>query len=191
MVRAYVGQEIGDGTEAGLCYIGRAAAKTANAASGVKITWNKVGGVSGYIVYRRTTTGSWTRIKVVSAGVLSYIDTQAVSGVRYVYAVKPYRGKVTGTFVTSAITRLKAPTVKAAVATRGIKLTWTKAAGAAKYKVYRKTVSGNWTVIKTVTGSVRTVTDSTARKGVTYYYTVKSVSGTSVSTAAVSCKAKR
>ena len=191
MVRAYVGQEKGDGTETSLCFIGRAAAKTSNSASGVKVTWNKVGGVSGYIVYRRTTTGSWGRIKVVRAGVLAYIDTQAVSGVRYLYAVKPYRGKVTGTFATSTITRLKSPVVKAASAGSGIKLTWTKAAGAAKYKVYRKTASGNWTVIKTVTGSVRTITDRTARKGVTYYYTVKSVNGTSVSAAAVSCKFKR
>ena len=191
IVRAYVGQEKGDGTETSLCFIGRAAAKTSNSASGVKVTWNKVGGVSGYIVYRRTTAGSWIRIKVVRAGVLSYIDTQAVSGVRYLYAVKPYRGKVTGTFATSTITRLKAPVVKAASAGSGIKLTWTKAAGAAKYKVYRKTASGNWTVIKTVTGSVRAITDRTARKGVTYYYTVKSVNGTSVSAAAVSCKFKR
>lgn len=191
MVRAYVGQEKGDGTETSLCFIGRAAAKTSNSASGVKVTWNKVGGVSGYIVYRRTTAGSWGRIKVVRAGVLSYSDTQAVSGVRYLYAVKPYRGKVTGTFATSTITRLKAPVVKAASAGSGIKLTWTKAAGAEKYKVYRKTASGNWTVIKTVTGSVRAITDRTARKGVTYYYTVKSVNGTSVSAAAVSCKSKR
>lgn len=138
MVRAYVGQEKGDGTETSLCFIGRAAAKTSNSASGVKVTWNKVGGVSGYIVYRRTTAGSWGRIKVVRAGVLSYIDTQVVSGVRYMYAVKPYRGKVTGTFATSTITRLKAPVVKASSAGSGIKLTWTKAAGAAKYKVYRK-----------------------------------------------------
>ena len=54
----------------------------------------------------------------------------------------------------------------------GVKITWNKVTGADSYTVMRKTGKGKWTAIK---GSIKTASyiDKTAKKGITYKYTVK------------------
>ena len=60
--------------------------------SGVKLTWSKVTGAEGYIVYRKTGSGSYTKIKT-EKGVsnLSYTDSSAKKGKKYTYKVKAYK----------------------------------------------------------------------------------------------------
>ena len=64
--------------------------------------------------------------------------------------------------------------VSAKVVSGGIQVTWNEAAGAAKYKVYRKDAANTvWKVIATVTGT--SYVDKSAAAGVTYSYTVRGV----------------
>lgn len=58
----------------------------------VKITWNKVSGASGYIVYRKTGSGEWKKIKTIKKGsTISYTDKKLTKGKKYTYTVKAYR----------------------------------------------------------------------------------------------------
>ena len=76
-----------------------------------------------------------------------------------------------------AVVSLKSATSQKA----GVKVTWGKVTGAKGYEVYRRTYSkgkwSGWTKIKTISsGSTVSYTDKTAKKGVTYKYTVRATS---------------
>lgn len=170
--------------------------KTANANSGVTVKWSKSAGATGYIVYRKTTEG-WTKIATVKgASTVSYTDKTAKAGITYKYTVKAYYGSYASAYNTSGveIRRLTMPTLKSAVSSKsGITLKWTKVAGASGYIVYRKT-TGGWAKVATVKGNSKiTYLDKSAKKGVTYKYTVRAYYGKSTSaynTKGISCKDK-
>ncbi len=169
---------------------------TANSNAGVTVKWTKSAGATGYIVYRKT-TGGWTKVATVKgAGTLSYTDKKATAGVTYRYTVKAYYSSYFSAYNTSgvAVRRLTTPTLKSATSSKsGITFTWNKVTGATGYIVYRKT-TGGWSKIATVKGnSVVKYLDKTAKKGVTYKYTVKAYYGTSTSahnTNGIACKDK-
>lgn len=71
-------------------------------------------------------------------------------------------------------------------------VSWTKAAGASSYKIYRKVSSGRYKLVKKVKGSnTRAWIDRSAKKGKTYYYTVKACRGKVVGEISVRRKIKR
>lgn len=155
-----------------------------NTTSGVTVKWGKAAGASGYYVYRKT-TGGWTKIATVKgAGTVSYTDKTAKAGVTYKYTVKAYYGSFTSSNQTSSdFRRLTTPTLKSVTSAKsGITFKWNKVTGATGYYVYRKTGNGSWVKLATVTGNSKiTYLDKTAKKGVTYKYTVKAYYGTSTS----------
>ncbi|MCD8191107.1 MAG: S8 family serine peptidase [Clostridiales bacterium] len=55
----------------------------------------------------------------------------------------------------------------------GVKITWKAVSGAAKYQVLRKTGSGSWTDLGVTTSA--SYTDTTAKSGTTYRYTVRCI----------------
>jgi hypothetical protein len=60
----------------------------------------------------------------------------------------------------------------------GVKVQWEKAANASGYYVFRKEPEGSWKKIKTITsGKTVSYTDTTAKNGVTYVYTVQAYDG--------------
>lgn len=61
---------------------------------GVGLKWTKVTGAQGYMVYRKTSSGSYKRI-ATEKGVsnTSFRDTSAKKGVKYTYKVKAYYSK--------------------------------------------------------------------------------------------------
>ena len=157
--------------------------KAANAAKGVTITWNKIAGAKTYTVYRAVYSGGkwsgWTEIKTGVTGT-SYTDTTVKSGATVRYTVKAINGNFRSNVKTGNTTKFLAqPTVKVTKATNGIKASWGKVTGATGYIVYRRTYSNGkwsgWTAIKTTTAV--SFTDTTAKKGVTYQYTVRAYSG--------------
>ena len=171
--------------------------KAANAAKGVTVTWNKVAGAKSYIVYRSVYSGGkwsgWTRVKTGVIGT-SYTDTTVKSGATVRYTVKAINGNFTSYIKASNTTKFLAqPTVKVAKTTNGIKASWGKSAGATGYIVYRRTYSGGkwsgWTQIKTTTAV--SYTDTTAKAGVTYQYTVRAYSGSYKSSFTPSASIKR
>ncbi len=62
--------------------------------SGVSIKWTKVTGAEGYIVYRKTGSGSYKRLKTVDGiSKISYKDKSAKKGKKYTYKVKAFYSK--------------------------------------------------------------------------------------------------
>ena len=165
--------------------------KAAQQTSAVKLTWNRSAGASGYKIYRRTAKGRYVCIKTVKSGTTSYVDKTVKSGNRYYYCVKAYNGNVLSGYTEASILYIKAPVVTVRKSVQGVKLSWKKSAGAKKYIVYRKTPTGKYRAVKTVTAKTLSWTDKTAKKGQTYYYIVKAVNNKTYSAASPQKRIKR
>ena len=165
--------------------------KSAQQAGAIKLTWNKASGASGYKIYRRTAKGRYVCIKIVKSGTTSYVDKTVKSGNRYYYCVKAYNGNVLSGYTEASILYIKAPVVTVRKSAQGVKLSWKKSAGAKKYIVYRKTPTGKYRAVKTVTAKTLSWTDKTAKKGQTYYYIVKAVNNKTYSAASPQKRIKR
>ena len=179
--------------------------KTSSVSStAVKLTWNKVSGATGYIVYKYDTSKkTYVRVKKTTTNTASYTVTGLSSGTSYKFAVKPYK-TVSGKEVTSssfptvtAITKL--PTVVNGTPTVGknsVKLTWKKTTGAAGYIVYKYDNSKKTWVRVAKTSSLN-YTVKNLKSNTSYKFTVKAyktVSGkeiTSASFTPVSVKTKK
>ncbi len=144
-----------------------------NTADGIKITFEKLSGVSGYYrVYRKTADTSWSKLADVTTA--SYTDKTAEAGIYYIYTVKFVGNDGTESRYDKnglSITRLLTPTVTDIANTNdGVKLTISEVKGATYYRVYYKTSDG-WKGIDN-TDTTTFVHDS-AQSGETYTYTVK------------------
>ena len=66
---------------------------------GIALKWTKITGAEGYVIYRKTGSGAYKKIKT-EKGVsnLSYRDTTAVKGKKYTYKVKAYKSKTYSAF---------------------------------------------------------------------------------------------
>ena len=144
----------------------------------VKVTWDKVSGATGYIVYARK-NGKYAKLGVTAT--TNYTDTKALDNDYNFYFVYAYK-KVTGDKIVTgkcqkyayakgtcvAVTNLKASSVKG-----GVKLTWTKSAGADGYIVYGKKTNFKYGYIGMTTKNTATsYTDTKADKGNYNFYWV-------------------
>lgn len=168
-------------------YVARPAMSAAsNLAAGTKVTWKKLAGATGYYVYRKIGTGSYSKIKTITSGsTVAYTDKAASkNGTQYSYYVIAYKtvGSVTYTSPKSVVKAscfLTRPAIKSLVnKASGTTVTWQKNARATGYYIYR-----NGKKIKTITsGSTITYTDTGAKTNGTKYtykiYTYKKLSGT-------------
>lgn len=166
-----------------------------NAASGIYVKWNAVQGATEYKVYRRR-GGSMSWYFVGSTKNTYYTDKGIVnaSGNYYIYTVIAVNGYYSG-FDTTGLTikRLANPVLKSAVSYKsGIYVKWDPVKGTTGYYVYRKTAGSGWTRVGVMKGTNSTTfVDKTAKKGVTYTYTVRACSGytlSSYNTKGISCK---
>lgn len=159
--------------------------KVINANKAVKISWDKVTGADGYIVYRMASTSKkFTKIATIESGsTVSYKDTTAKSGSTYKYTVRAVSGDYLGSYCAGvSIKHLSQPTISVANAEKGIKITWKQVKGADGYLVYRKSGNSGYSRLKKVEGaSTLNYVDTTAKAGTTYTYTVKAYSGDQVS----------
>ena len=191
-VQAYKGTVVGAGTEASRCFVGTAKAKTANESTGIKLSWNKVGGARSYKIYKKVGTGKYACVKTVSSTTLTYLDKAVKVGTTYTYAVKPYIGSTAGTYVASKYVYLRPVTAKVSAARNGVTVRWTKAAGATSYRVYRKTAGGKYALVKKIGGAnTLSWTDTNTAKGKAYYYYVRAFKGNYYSAASKAVNVKR
>ncbi len=148
-----------------------------NTTSGVTVAWSKVNGATAYRVYRKASgETSWTKLGDTKN--LNFTDKTAKSGKTYTYTVKAFNGSFAGGYNKTglSIKFLAAPALKVANATNGVKVSWSKAAGAKTYRVYRKAAGEtNWTKLGDTTRI--SFTDKTAKSGKTYAYCVKALNG--------------
>lgn len=76
----------------------------ASSKKGITVKWSKVTGASGYIVYRKTGSGKWVKLKTVKgSSKVSYLDKTAKKGKTYRYTVRAYSGKSKGSYNTNGI----------------------------------------------------------------------------------------
>ncbi len=161
-----------------------------NTSSGIKLTWKKVSGASGYYVYRKTKSGSYSSTPlatITSGSTVSYTDTSVKNknGTTYIYKVVPYSDLIVGSGTGKTIVRLKGVSLSSVKNTSSRKLTvkWKKTTSVTGYQIqYSKSKtfsSGNKTVkvsgAKKVSKAISKLT-----KGKTYYVrirTYKTVSG--------------
>lgn len=148
--------------------------------NGIRITWNPIGNVNGYSIYRRNLNDSaWVKVASAESDAVSYLDTTVASGGEYVYAVCPYISTSESVKVESApIYFIKAPT--GAVTENvidGIKITWDASNGAYKYEVMRVTEEGEYIHLADVTNEDGLeYLDTDVQFAQTYTYAVKAVS---------------
>ena len=168
-----------------------------NSKTGITVKWNKSGGAAKYRVLRKTAGGTFKKVADVSGNTASYTDKSAKSGTKYTYTVRCISAdgkKSTSDYDKTGKTllRLSAPTLKKATpVSKKITVTWGKVAGAKGYYVYRKTGSGKYSKVATVTGT--SYADKKVTKGKKYTYTVYAYNGSTKSaanTAGVTAKAK-
>lgn len=162
-----------------------AGATATNEKTGVKLTWKKVTGAKGYRIYRESSSGERKLLKTVKNTVTTYTDKKVENqnGKTYTYTVQPYSGDQNGPAEGVSVTRLTGVTLKkASKSGSNIKLTWSRNSKAKGYQIYRKTGSGSWVKVKTITkNSTLTYTDKSVKRGKKYTYKVRAYKDTSVS----------
>ncbi|MDO4747611.1 MAG: S8 family serine peptidase [Eubacteriales bacterium] len=150
--------------------------KISNTADGVKLTYKESKGASKYNIY--VNSGSGFK-KLGESTTTTFIHEEAKSGTSYTYRVRAY--DTTGDFssyykTSSKNTFIAAPIIKSALSTeKGVKITWDKVTGAAKYRVFVKSGT-SWKKLKDTTSTSYTHTG--AQAGKTYTYTVRCISST-------------
>ena len=163
-----------------------------NTKNGIKFSWDKVKGATSYKVYCKTEEG-WKIINTTKN--TYYLDSVALSGETFTYSVRAFSGKYASKYNTKGVSimRLDNPELSSAKSNKeGITVTWGAVEGAKGYNVYRKTGNSSWTLIgKVNTAKCTAYLDKSAKKGVTYTYTVRARNNTSLSsynTKGISCK---
>ena len=152
--------------------------------SAIIVTWNAADGAAQYRVYRKDAANpKWKGIANVTG--TSWTDKTAKAGVKYTYTVRGINANgtlssgfdktgVSATIPGAAPVPANVTLSGATVGSSGITVAWRAAAGAEKYRVYRKDAANpKWKGIANVTGT--SWTDKTAKAGVKYTYTVRGI----------------
>ena len=157
--------------------------------------------ITGYKVYRSTTTGTETLLTTLGV-VTSYTNTGLTNGTTYFYKVTAVNA--VGESARSGEASAKPVTVPSAPrnvtatrsATKGVNLAWTapsSTGGSAitAYRIYRSTSTGTETFL-VATGNVTSYVDTATTAGVRYYYKIAAVNavGTGPLSAEVNARAR-
>ena len=153
--------------------------------AGILVTWQKANGAHAYRVYRKDAVNSKWTVVAKSVRDTEWKDITAVKGTKYTYTVRAVAddGVTLGGYdtvgkaatVTASPTTPANVTLSAATAGKnGIVVTWSYAADARTYRVYRKAPGDTkWVAVANVNG--KSWTDKNVTSGVKYSYTVRGV----------------
>ena len=154
--------------------------KVTSTTEGVNITWNPVVGAENYRVYvKGGEFKSWTKVDDTTG--TSLVHLQPESGVKYTYTVACMSAdskERISSFDSKglSINYIAAPVITSGeVDENGIKLTWDKVDGAAKYRVFVKSGT-KWVKLKDTTA--QSFTHKNLVEGNSYTYTVRCISST-------------
>ena len=186
-VRAYKSTTKGAYTAKSMTRLSAVTPTLTNTASGITVKWTKVAGATGYYVYRKEGTGSYSLVKKITSGAtVSYSDTAVKdnNGTKYTYYVRAYKSTTKSAYTAKATYRVTGVAISSLTnsAAKTMTVNWAKNAKATGYEIQYATNSG-FTSAKTVTVSgASTLTKAIASltKGSTYYVRVrayKTVSG--------------
>lgn len=139
------------------------------------LRWNRINNARNYILYRKTNSGKYAKIKTLNANTTSYKDTKITIGNKYSYVIRASK-KTSSGYIYSPVS--KAVTVKPNLLRPSIKLktlkgkqtlSWKKISGATGYVIYQKKGNGSFKKVKTISYKNTSYTFKTA-KNVTYSY---------------------
>ena len=152
-------------------------------ATGVTVSWNATPGAEGYKVYRGTANNPDAAEVVSSVSSVSFDDTTAAPGTLYFYWVTATNAvsESAKSGVETGFRSIPAPTGVTATTTSGaaaVTVSWQPVDGAAYYRIYRGTKSGEDFAVEIDTTTETTYADESGAANRTYYYSVKAV-GTS------------
>ena len=166
-----------------------------------KLSWSKVAGVTGYLVYYSKDNSNFTKLKTInSQSTTSYTVGGLTAGKDYYFALISYtniNGKITKSKRTSSlkITATSSSSVPAPsnlkvaeYSNSAIKLTWTKASDVTGYYVYRSTDGKKYSKIKTLKAYTTAYTNTSLTAGKKYYYSIASYKNTSTGAVAIGPK---
>ena len=167
-------------------FLSQPTVKFSNASTGIKVSWSKVSGVTGYTIYRaESVNGKWSNWKnmgTTKSNVTSWEDKSALSGVTYKYTVRAVSGNYRSSYVnTKGLLYLAQPAVTVKAVSNGINVSWTQCEGATGYTVYSSEYDAktkkwsSWKNRETAKATAKSWTDKNAKSGVTYRYTVRAV----------------
>lgn len=151
----------------------------------VKITWKKVAGASGYVIYRSTSeNGTYTKLgKVKGGNTLSYKSSGLDTGRTYYFKVRAYRTENGTNYYGYASTASAGKAVPSRVKINtsiqpnltSVTLKWEQIAGATGYEIYRSTdKSSGYSRVKTITsGSTLSWKNTGLKANTMYYYKVR------------------
>lgn len=149
----------------------------------IKVTWDKVEGADGYIVYRKYAGKSWERIAKIGASRLSFTDKNVVTGTKYRYTVRAYRMEGSkevlsssfdrkGVVAKASLKKVAGLTATASAAGRNT-IQWDSAAGATGYQIWcREGNTGKFHRIASVRNGL-SYQHKGLKSGVTYSYRVR------------------
>lgn len=148
---------------------------------GVTLFWNELDGAESYEIYRKTADTEFEKIGEAESGDKVYCDLAVENGKTYFYAVAAVKDGFSSVLEnTEEIKFVKLDTPRldsATMTTEGILVKWNTVKSAEGYTLYRCTADTDWEQIADFNGSVKSYTDTTAKSGVTYFYTVKANNG--------------
>ena len=155
--------------------------------SNIDLSWDKVIGADGYLVYKSSDNGkSFKEVQRIEDGNLTaWQDTNIKLHSVYHYKVCAYKvwneETIVGNESKSVLQKTPLETAKLTgvinASHNTLKVEWKKVKGAAGYQVYRsKTKDGEYECIKEIKdGSVTAYNDYTCELGKPYYYYVKAI----------------
>ena len=151
--------------------------KLENTSGGIKLSWNKIAGVYGYRLYYKTSSGGWKRFKDTTA--TSFTDSGVSPNRTETYTIRciDKNGNTVSGYNSKGWSKKYAPVApkitKLTNTSKGVSVTWGKAAGVYGYRLYRKYAGGSWTKVKDTTST--SFTDSGAKKGKKVTYTLRCI----------------
>ncbi len=170
--------------------------KLSNTKKGIQINMKKIKGVKKYIIRRKLSNAK--KYKVIKTVRLhTFIDKKVKAGKKYVYSIEAVKknGASAAQSGPRAITRLKAPKVKASLkkdvyeyygttelgGTYSPALSWNKVKGAKKYEIFRQTITGkSKSEFKKYDSTKKTKYEDYGTDSGSYYsYMVRAVNGKS------------
>ena len=173
VVKAVDGSYISEYDTHTVTYIKTPTVSVKNISTGVRVSWKKVSGATSYEVYRKAGSAkSWKKIATTKKD--AYTDKDVKSGTTYKYCIKAIGSSAKSAYGGSSYEKIRflaTPKLEKITSTKsGVKVYWDDVKGASKYHIYRKTGSGSYKLLETVTST--SYTDKTAKKGKTYSYRV-------------------
>lgn len=154
---------------------------SAQNSTAIKLTWKKVTGASGYVIYYKNSKGDWTKLSTTTktAITIKSIGGKALTaGKKYTFAVKSAvktsKGVQTSSNYTtheSATTPVGTSKIIYSAEKNSIKLMWQKVSGASGYAVYLRDSKGKLTLVTKTAKNV--VTIKKLSEGTAYTYVVR------------------